>query len=114
MKLGNKVRDALADQARRAGDFVFTGSQTPHDPDTGALITSMRDLPNDARRALSTGVLFIDVQSDRIRAQCWRVVQNLQAALASVGSDLSRIVYLRVYIRDVTDEPTVREVLKIL
>ena len=105
------ARYPLADQARRAGDYVFTGSQTPHDPDTGTLVMRLADLPDAERRTLATGILFIDVQSDRIRAQCWRALQNLRAVLAAAGSDWSRIIYLRVYLRDITDEPTVREVI---
>lgn len=112
MSSAGGTRDALAYQSQCAGDYVFTGSQTPHDPDTGALVKSMREIPEAARKTLSTGILFIDVQSDRIRAQCWRALQNLRTALTSAGSDWSQILYLRVYLRDITDEPTVREIVK--
>jgi enamine deaminase RidA (YjgF/YER057c/UK114 family) len=104
-------RGALIEHAGRAGEYVFTGSQTPHDPDTGALITSLSEIPDEVRKNLETGMLFIDAQSDRIRAQCWRALQNLSTALESANSALSRIVYLRVFLRDITDEPTVRSVL---
>lgn len=110
MGLG-RAPGVLVHQAGRAGAYVFTGSQTPHDPDTGLLVQSLEDITEADRRRLSTGILFIDVQADRVCAQCWRALQNLRAALVSAGSDWSRIVYLRVYVRDITDEPTVRRVM---
>src|SRR5215204_4530651 len=98
-------------QTGTAGDFVFTATQTPHDPNSGKRISTLQEAPESVRAALRTGVLFIDVQSDRVRAQCWRVVENLRLALLSQGSDLDQLVYLRVYLRDITDEPTVRSAL---
>ena len=55
--------------ATTAGPFLFFGSQTPHDPDTGKLVTGFASLPRDVRGELATGMQFMDVTEERILAQ---------------------------------------------
>jgi hypothetical protein len=49
--LSDEGRGLLAHHVARGAGYVFTGSQTPHDPATGRLITSLAEIPDDARHA---------------------------------------------------------------
>ena len=65
-------------QAIRIGNFVFTSGQVAFDPATGQLV------------------------SGGIEVQTHRVLKNLQAVLAAVGLDLSRVVKTTVFLKDMS------------
>ena len=44
------------------------------------------------------------------RAQTQQVFENLKAALAAVGTDFTRVVKLNMYVVDISELPTLREV----
>ena len=44
------------------------------------------------------------------RAQTQQVFENLKAALAAVGADFTRVVKLNMYVVDISQLPTLREV----
>ncbi|TXM97141.1 RidA family protein [Methylobacterium sp. WL64] len=64
--------------AMRAGDFVFTAGQTPRDLD---------------RRVVGTD----------IETQTVTTIQNLEAALKSVGADLDQVVKVTVHLSTLSD-----------
>ena len=45
-----------------------------------------------------------------IRAQARQVLENLQAALQAVGTSFDQVVKLNVYLLDITQLPTIREI----
>ena len=51
-----------------------------------------------------------NVVSDDIEAQARQVFTNLRTALGSVGADLSNVVKLTVFLTDIGDTATVRQV----
>jgi 2-iminobutanoate/2-iminopropanoate deaminase len=66
-------------QAIRCGQFVYTSGQIALDPASGELVST-------------------DVQ-----AQTHRVLQNLQAVLASAGTSLSNVVKTTVFLANMSD-----------
>jgi enamine deaminase RidA (YjgF/YER057c/UK114 family) len=100
----------LAPRASRAGEFVFTGAITPHRPATGLLASSFAELPDEAA-GLRPTLLYTRILTERVIVQCWQVIENLRDALSNAGSGLDRLVHLRVFLRRVSDGPTVVGVL---
>src|SRR5260370_8093662 len=66
-------------QAIRCGQFVYTSGQIALDPASGELV------------------------GDDIQAQAQRVLQNLQAVLASAGSSLANAIKTTVFLAHMTD-----------
>lgn len=66
-------------QAIRIGRMVYTSGQVAIDPATGQLVTG------------------------GIEAQTHRVLQNLQAILATAGLDLSRVIKTTVFLKNMAD-----------
>lgn len=50
------------------------------------------------------------VGENDFRAQAQQVFENLQAALAAVGADFTNVVKLNMYVLDISQLPTLREV----
>ena len=94
----------------RAGQFLFFGSQTPMDLETGKLTTSFTDVPEEARRQLVTGMLQTDVTEERILVQTWQVYQNLKTILAEQGCSLDNVVHQRIFLQSMRDLPSMEEI----
>ncbi len=105
-------RPPLIQHVGRVREFVFAGGMTPHDPLTGVLTRDMTAMPSDARTTMRTGVYFVDSQLERIKSQAWQVVKNLKQALRQMGSAPEQLLHLRVFLRDIRDEPAVLDVLQ--
>lgn len=73
-------------QAIISGSLVFTSGQVPIDPATG------------------------EVESGSIEKQARLVLKNLAALLEAAGSDLSRVIKVTVYLKDMNDFATVNRV----
>lgn len=97
----------FAPRSVAAGRFVFTGTITPHDRESGKLVVSSQGLPSQALAARKRELLYTRIIADRVLAQTWQVIRNLENALNAVGSDLSRLVHLRLFLRDIIDRPMV-------
>lgn len=93
--------------ARRAGDLVFLGGHTPHQLDTGRLISGTGDLPPGVATELRAPVLFTEITAGRLRAQTWQVLHNLKLSLEAHGSSLEHLVHLRIFLQNIADEGTV-------
>ena len=74
-------------QAVRAGDTVYLSGQIPLVPDT------------------------MDVVAGDVRAQVVQVFDNLEAVVSAAGGSFAQIVKLNVFLTDLTDFPTVNEVM---
>ena len=96
---------------RQAGPFMFLGSQTPVDLETGKLVRGLRDVPDGIRREFATGIILTDVPDDRILGQTWCLYSNLQQILKQRGATLDHIVHQRIFLREMRDLPAVERVL---
>jgi hypothetical protein len=65
----------------KADHFLFFGSQNPIDLETGRLVRTFRDLPQEAYRRLATGMSMTDVTEERILMQAWKILRNLKDML---------------------------------
>ncbi|WP_085993953.1 RidA family protein [Oceanobacillus senegalensis] len=72
-------------QAIQAGDFVYVSGQIPIDPATGEVV-------------------------EGIEKQTEQVLKNLQAILAEVGTDFSKVVKFTIYIANMDDFGTINEI----
>jgi len=98
------------------GPFLFTGTITPHDPATGALIAGSTSLPPEADAALAEarfGTNLRDVPTDAARAQAWAIYRWLAELLDQNGSDLSRVLRQRLYFRDLRDVAAVERMMDV-
>jgi len=95
----------------KAGPFIFMGSQTPIDLETGMVVKSFRDIPGEARCQLATGMLVTDITEERILAQTWRIFQNVKDILVQAGSSLDNIVHQRIFLKDMRDKASVEKVI---
>lgn len=73
-------------QAIRCGQFLYTSGQIALDPSTGALV------------------------GEDVQAQTHRVLQNVQAVLASAGSSLDHVVKTTVFLTSMDDFPAMNAI----
>ncbi len=73
-------------QAIRCGQFLYTSGQIALDPSTGALV------------------------GEEVQAQTHRVLQNVQAVLASAGSSLDYVVKTTVFLANMDDFPAMNAI----
>lgn len=73
-------------QAVKAGDFLFISGQIPIDPIKGSIVEG------------------------EFKEQAERVFKNLAAILKAEGLSLERVVFLTIYLTDISDFPLVNEV----
>ncbi len=97
-----------------AGPLLFLGSHTPHRPDSGEIVAGTAELPPDAVRPLATGAAFVDIRADRITAQAWQCLRNLEVTLAAAGATLAHLALLRVVLRRAEDGPFLARILAAL
>src|SRR5207244_12291333 len=81
------------------------GTQTPHDLGNGRLVKGFADVPEDARRKLSSfaNMVMLVVTEERILAQAWQILTNMQELLAAHGSSLDQVVRQRFFLRAMRD-----------
>ena len=105
IKSKNPAVAAYSKIGMRAGQFLFFGTQTPHDLASGRLVKGFADVPEDARKKLSglCSMVMIVVTEERILAQAWQILTNMQELLAAHGSSLDQVVRQRFFLRDMRD-----------
>ena len=87
--------------AAKAGEFLFLSGQTPHDPKTGRLVTSLQDIKDRAKGVLALDEyesLFDRVISGPIAAQTFTILANIKDILAGNGMTMKHIVKANIYI----------------
>jgi Putative translation initiation inhibitor, yjgF family len=96
---------------RRAGDLVFFAGIIAVNPDTGKVIESYADLPEEMRApAGETGEISVDSQDGPIAAQSWYVMESLRRTVATAGGTLEDVVNLTQYFTDLRDFPVYNRV----
>lgn len=93
--------------AARTGQLILTGGLTPHAAD-GRLVRGLADVAG-AAAARRTGRMLVDVRTERVLAQAWRVYERLGEALAEHGAGFDALLRQRIFLRDRRDvEPVER------
>ena len=88
----SKVFSPLAQSrpvAARAGEFLFLSGQTPHNPETGELVTSIWDIKDRAKGILDLREyesLFDRVIPGPVAAQTFTILANIEAVLSENGA----------------------------
>ena len=91
---------------RRAGDLVIFSGILAADPSRGIVIKGYADLPADLRkRAGETGDMSTDTKEGPINAQSWYILEQLRRTVEAAGGQLSDVVKLTQYFRDLRDFP---------
>ncbi|MFQ5879331.1 MAG: Rid family hydrolase [Dehalococcoidia bacterium] len=111
IRVGNVGLGGSTSIGAGAGPFLFFGSQTPLDLETGRLVRGFNDLPAAARTQLASGILLVDIPAERALAQTWRLLQNLKDILSLQGSSLDSIVRMRIFLADMRDRAAVEQVI---
>ena len=92
--------------AARAGEFLFLAGQTPHDPETGRLVTGLQDIKLRAKGILDIdeyGSLFDRVISGPMAAQAFTILANIKDILSENGMSMEQIVKSNIYITNFQD-----------
>lgn len=85
---------------RKMGPFLFVNGIVATDSDTGKIIRGLEDLPDQARRKLSSGNIHADAVEGPIMAQSWFIYNILSKLLQSAGSSLENILQALIFIKD--------------
>ncbi len=95
--------DNMVAQSAVSRDFVFVGSQTPHNLETGALVLRLDQLPSNLTATIPSEMVISDVPETRIRVQTLQALGNLRTAPEAAGSSIERLVRLRMFLRNQRD-----------
>jgi enamine deaminase RidA (YjgF/YER057c/UK114 family) len=93
--------------------FLFVGAITPHDADSGSLVTSIDGYVEDVKPARA-GLMFFDFPEAPVLAQTWVVYQHLARILKERGLSLAHLVRQRVFIRDLRERPAIERVMDLV
>ncbi len=89
--------------AARAGEFLFLSGQTPHDPETGRLITRIEDVRGRAKGILEFNEyesLFDRVIPGPVAAQTFTILANIKGILSENNLSMEHVVKANIYITD--------------
>lgn len=103
------LESALARSFSRKGQFLFTGSVTPHGP-SGRVVTKLAEVSDEARAALR-GSMLTDVPMERTLAQAWTIYSYLGGLLADQGCSFEDVLRQRLFFRDLRDVPVVERLM---
>jgi enamine deaminase RidA (YjgF/YER057c/UK114 family) len=92
---------------------MFVGAITPHDVESGSLVTSVAPYL-DAVKSARAGLMFFDFPEAPVLAQTWVVYQRLAQILAERGLSLAHLVRQRVFIRDLRERPAIERVMDLV
>jgi enamine deaminase RidA (YjgF/YER057c/UK114 family) len=111
----NQIAQPLARYAawRRAGDFVFLSGVIAVDPQAGRIVQGYKDIPTDAAVQIGqTGEFSTDYKEGPILAQSWYVLNSIKNTAESAGGQLSDVVKLVQYFRNLDHFPLYSRVRK--
>ena len=98
---------------RRAGDFVFLSGVIAVDPQAGKIVQGYKDIPIEAAIQIGqTGEFSTDYKEGPILAQSWYVLNSIKNTADSAGGQLSDVVKLVQYFRNLDHFPLYSRVRK--
>lgn len=99
---------------RRAGDFIFLSGVIAVEPSTRTIVRGYADIPAPARALLGeTGEFSTDIKEGPILAQSWFVLDRVQSTLQAAGAQMSDVVRLVQYFRNLDHFPHYSRVRKL-
>ena len=99
---------------RRAGDFVFLSGIIAVDPATRLIVRGFDDIPPAAQTLLGrSGEFSTDLREGPILAQSWYVLDRVRATLEAAGGNLTQVVKLVQYFRNLDHFPHYSRVRKL-
>lgn len=111
----NQIAQPLARYSawRRAGDFVFLSGVIAVDPQAGKIVQGYKDIPIEAAIQIGqTGEFSTDYKEGPILAQSWYVLNSIKNTAESAGGQLSDVVKLVQYFRNLDHFPLYSRVRK--
>ena len=111
----NQIAQPLARYAawRRAGDFVFLSGVIAVDPQAGKIVQGYKDVPTDAAVQIGqTGEFSTDYKEGPILAQSWYVLNSIKNTAESAGGQMTDVVKLVQYFRNLDHFPLYSRVRK--
>ena len=111
----NQIAQPLARYAawRRAGDFVFLSGVIAVDPQAGKIVQGYNDIPTDAAVQIGqTGEFTTDYKEGPILAQSWYVLNSIKNTAESAGGQMTDVVKLVQYFRNLDHFPLYSRVRK--
>ena len=99
---------------RRAGDFIFLSGIIPVNPLTGTIVNGFKDVPKPVLELLgATGEFSTDAKQGPILAQSWYVLESIRRTVASAGGQMSDVIKLVQYFRNLDHFPYYSRVRKL-
>lgn len=99
---------------RQAGDFLFLSGIIAVDPARGKVIGAYADLPDHARLLLGeTGEMSVDIKEGPVLAQSWYIFDKIQSTVEQAGGEMSDVIKLVQYFKDLRDFPLYNRVRKL-
>lgn len=99
---------------RRAGDFVFLSGVIAVDPGSATIVRGYADIPPEARALVGqTGEFSTDIKEGPILAQSWFVLDRIRATIEAAGGQMSDVVKLVQYFRNLDHFPHYSRVRKL-
>jgi enamine deaminase RidA (YjgF/YER057c/UK114 family) len=105
---GSGVAQPLAHYAawRRAGDFILLSGVIAVDPAAARIVRGYADIPDDAARLIGrTGEFSTDIKEGPILAQSWYVLDRIKQTMEGLGGQMSDVVKLVQYFRNLDQFP---------
>ena len=99
---------------RRAGDLVFLSGVIAVDPASATIVRGYADIPPAARALLGeTGEFSTDIKEGPILAQSWFVLDRIRATVEAAGGQMSDVIKLVQYFRNLDHFPHYSRVRKL-
>ncbi len=99
---------------RRAGDFIFLSGVIAVEPAAGRIVRGYDDIPAEAATLLGrTGEFSADIKEGPILAQSWWVLDRIRQTVESAGGQMSDVVKLVQYFRNLDHFPYYSRVRKL-
>ena len=116
MRAAKSVAVPLARYAawRRAGDLVLLSGVIAVDPASATIVKGYADIPPDARKLVGqTGEFSTDLREGAILAQSWFVLDRIKATVEDAGGQMSDVIKLVQYFRQLDHFPLYSRVRKL-
>lgn len=98
---------------RRAGDFIFLSGVIAVNPSSGLIVKGFDDIPVETANLIGrTGEFSVDIRQGPILAQSWYVLDSIRRTIESAQGQMSDVVKLVQYFRDLDHFPSYNSVRK--